>query len=253
MLYLIKWLYMWLLPLGGIVAALFAVVGYMYYRRAKGRHALAVVIGLLYFLSIAPVSNLLIQPLEQAYSQVPLNALQGDVVILLGGGARAGVPDVDGTGQIGEAAANRFLTAVRIQRAKNIPILLSGGAAFVGDAEEAVIEKRMLLSLGVPETQIFTDTKSRNTAENAKFSRTLSMAHGWSHAIVVTSAFHMPRAVQFFTREGMQITPYPSDYRTSAAERITAFSFIPQAYVLMNSCLAIKEYVGIGAVWLGLQ
>lgn len=253
MLYIIKWLYMWILPLGGIVAALLVVTIYLYYRKAKGRHALAVVVGILYVLSIVPVSDALLHPLEDAYTQTAPQNLTGDVVILLGGGARAGVPDFDGTGQVGEAAANRFLTAIRIQKAKNIPILLSGGAVFAGDAEEAVIEKRMLLSLGVPEEKIFMDTKSRNTAENAKFARQLAMANGWSHPIVVTSAFHMPRAVQFFRREQMDITPYPSDYRASATEHIMAFSFVPQSFILDNSCLAIKEYVGLGAAKLGLQ
>lgn len=253
MLYITKWIYAWMLPVGGIVTALLLLMGYMMYVRAKGRYALAVITACLYSLSISPTSDALIQPLERTYMQENLQDVTGDVVILLGGGARAGVPDVDGVGQVGESAANRFLTAIRVQKAKNIPILLSGGAVLAGDAEEAMIEKRMLVSLGVPEAQIFVDVKSRNTAENARFAKALCREHGWQHPIVVTSAFHMPRSVRFFQREGMDITPYPGDYRTSMAEPISAFSFVPQTYNLMNSCLAIKEYVGIGAARLGLQ
>lgn len=253
MFYIIRWLYLWLLPIGGIVAALIGVTIYLFYHRAKGRFALAVVTFLLYALSIVPVSHALIQPLEERYTQPPLQNVQSDVIILLGGGARAGVPDVDGVGQVGEAAANRFLTAVRIQKAKQIPIILSGGAVLPGDAQEADIEKRMLLSLGVPEQMIFLDTKSRNTAENARFSKALCAEHNWQHPLVVTSAFHMPRAVRFFQNEQLEITPYPSDYRASARERITPFSFVPQSYELMSSCLALKEYVGILAAMGKLQ
>ena len=60
----------------------------------------------------------------------------------------------------------------------------------------------MLLSLGVPENKIFMDDKSRNTAENAAFSKQICEHQGWTKPILVTSAFHMPRSVRFFTREG---------------------------------------------------
>ena len=56
-----------------------------------------------------------------AYEQPSLEALDGDVIIVLGGGSRAGVPDVDGVGQVGSAAANRFLTALRLEKAKHLP------------------------------------------------------------------------------------------------------------------------------------
>lgn len=248
--YIIRWLYMWLLPIGSLVAALIGITIYLWYKKSRVWMVLAVVTLLFYGLSIPPVSTRLIQPLENRYIQRPVQEVQGDVIILLGGGARAGVPDVDGVGQVGEAAANRFLTAVRLQKMLHVPIILSGGAVLPGDAQEATIEQRMLLSLGVPQEMIFLDTKSRNTAENARFSKALCAAHGWNHPIVVTSAFHMPRAMQFFQNEQLDVTAYPSDYRSSATERLTPFSFVPQSYELMSSCLALKEYVGlIGAKW----
>jgi uncharacterized SAM-binding protein YcdF (DUF218 family) len=244
---------MWLLPIGGILVALLALAVYQFRQRARGRYALAVIIAVLYALSIDPVANAFIRPLETMYTQPAASALTGDAVILLGGGARAGVPDFDGEGQVGSAAANRFLTAVRIQKSLHIPILLSGGAVIKGDADEAAIEKRMLLSLGVDEADIYMDEQSRNTAENASFSKAICTKQGWHHPIVVTSAFHMPRAARFFDREGLEFTPYPCDYRTGTMTNLTAYSFIPQAFVLFNSCLCLKEYVGIGAARLGLQ
>lgn len=111
----------------------------------------------------------------------------------------------------------------------------------------------MLLSLGVEEKNIISDEKSRNTAENARFAKKLCDAHGWHHPIVVTSGFHMARAIGFFTREGMDVIPYPCDYRTTDAYRLSPFSFIPQSIVLFDSCLAIKEYAGMMAAKAGLQ
>ena len=253
MLYVIKWLYMWILPLGGVFLTLFAILIYMFRKRAAGRWALLVTVLCFYGLSIQPVSHLFVHPLETRYEQPPLDQLDGDVIILLGGGSLAGVPDFDGTGQLGLAASHRFLTAVRIQKALHIPILLSGGVVFAGDANEAAIEKRMLLSLEVEEKDIISDEKSRNTAENARFARELCDALGWHPPSVVTSGFHLARAIGFFTREGMNVTPYPCDYRTTDTYRLSLFSFIPQSIVLFDSCLAIKEYVGMMAAKAGLQ
>ena len=251
MLYIIKWLYAWVLPLGGIIVLLAGVIAYMFWKKSKGRWALLLVTLLLYGLAIPPISNLLIKPLEDAYT--PPQAINSDAIILLGGGARAEVPDFDGKGQIGSAAANRFLTAVRIQRARNLPIILSGGTVFDTDGNEAQIERRMLLSLGVPVEKIILEDKSRNTAENARFSKDICKAYQWQRPLVVTSAFHMPRAMLFFRRADMDAIPYPTDYRTSAVYHWSPYSVIPDTFTLFSSCLAIKEYVGIGAMKAGLQ
>lgn len=116
MLYLIKWMYAWILPLGGIVLAFMILTAYLFRKKQGGRWAMLIITALFYLLSIEPVSDSLIRPLETAYDQPSLESLDGDVIIVLGGGSRAGVPDVDGVGQVGSAAANRFLTALRLER-----------------------------------------------------------------------------------------------------------------------------------------
>lgn len=253
MLYVIKWIYSWVLPLGGLVLALLLVAVYQRRCRAAGVRWLGLAIAVLYALSIAPVSGFLLAPLEQAYAQPAVRAVQGDVLVLLGGGVQAGVPDVDGTGQLSGAAANRFLTVLRLHHALHLPILLSGGTVMPGDASESAVAKRMLLSLGIQENMIYTEEESRNTAENAAFSKKICRAEGWKRPIVVTSAFHMPRAVFFFQREGLTVTPYPCDYHAGVGRSVTPYSFIPQASVLAESCLAVKEYAGLAAAKLGMQ
>ena len=97
------------------------------------------------------------------------------------------------------------------------------------------------------------DDKSRNTAENAAFSKQICEHQGWTKPILVTSAFHMSRSVRFFAREGLDVTPYPCDYHTSAVTNWSGYSVVPQSFYLFNSCLAIKEYVGIAAASLRIQ
>lgn len=121
MLYLIKWMYAWILPLGGIVLAFMILTALLFRKKQAGRWAMLVITAVFYLLSTEPVSDSLIRPLEMAYEQPSLEALDGDVIIVLGGGSRAGVPDVDGVGQVGSAAANRFLTALRLEKLSICP------------------------------------------------------------------------------------------------------------------------------------
>jgi uncharacterized SAM-binding protein YcdF (DUF218 family) len=109
MLYLIKWLYMWMLPIGGIIIALVVLAVYQFRHKSRGRWALVGIIAILYALSIDPVANLIIRPLETMYEQPAQADLKGDVVILLGGGARAGVPDYDGQGTSRDSSGESIL------------------------------------------------------------------------------------------------------------------------------------------------
>ncbi len=251
MLYFIKWIYLWILPLGGIVVLLVFVLTYQFRRRSAGRYGLLIVLAVLYALSVKPAAVLLMEPLETMYAQPAAGEVSGDVIVLLGGGAAAGVRDVDGDGQLGGSSANRLLTAVRLQRSLQLPVLLSGGPVLTGSADESAVYRRIMTALGVDEAMIFVDGKSRNTAENAAFSSEICRSRSWRRLIVVTSAFHMPRAVQYFTREGMEVIPYPCDYRTGGTADLTPYSFIPQADTLADSCLAIKEYAALAAAAAG--
>ncbi len=250
MIYLIKWLYAWILPPGGIILMLFLITAYLYYKKSQGRKVLLIVTCIFYALCLPFFSHLLMKPLENSYTQPPGD---GDVIVLLGGGAYAGVPDFDGLGQLGGSSANRFLMALRLQRILNLPIILSGGPLFADEACEADIEKRMLLSLGVDESKIYIDNLSRNTVENARFAKDLCGMYGWQHPVLVTSAFHMPRAVMLFEREGLQVTPYVSDYQTEEGSSLSAFSLLPRIPNFRASCLALKVYAGIAAIKMHMQ
>mgnify|MGYP000435279807 CR=1 FL=1 len=75
--------------------AFMILTAYLFRKKQGGRWAMLIITALFYLLSIEPVSDSLIRPLETAYDQPSLESLDGDVIIVLGGGSRAGVPDVD--------------------------------------------------------------------------------------------------------------------------------------------------------------
>ena len=155
MVYLMKFGAGWVLPPGSIILALLVLAGYIWRRKHEPR--LAAVLGVLtlalYLLCSPLVSERLMGHLEQTYT--PPAEPQGDVIVMLGGGAMPDSPGVDGEGELCARPADRLLTAVRLQRRLDVPILLSGGRVYSDTGDEAKIAARILQSLGVPEDKIW--------------------------------------------------------------------------------------------------
>ena len=212
MMYILKFILLWLLPPGCIVLLLAALTFYLFKRKASGKFAAALITFLLYFASLIPTAQLLTHGLESRYTQQ--SAVKADVIAVLGGGA------------------------------------VSGGQVFKDIGGEAEIAKRVLISMGVKENMVYTDTKALNTRQNAQNIIAACRENGWKRIIVVTSALHMPRAMQNFAAvkdSDMEVTAYPCDYLSSGKIVISPFSFVPQAYALDLTAMALKEYLALAA------
>lgn len=252
MLYIIKWFYAWLLPPGLFLLVALAMLFLSY--KTKKKCWLIVPLLVIYLLSIRPVSNSFIKPLENCYVQPDVTELKtAQVIVLLGGGSYGGVKDFDGEGQVTRGSANRLLMALRLHKALHLPIILSGGQVYSYSASEADVEYRLLRACGVEEKYLIKDSKSRNTAENAKYTKQICAQRNFGKVILVTSAYHMPRSVMLFERERMDVIPYPTDYQTDKETVLDAFAFVPRIGYLYNTTVAMKEYMGIVAVKVGVQ
>ncbi len=185
----------------------------------------------LYLLSIEPVKDFLYKPLEESYP-VP-KEVKGDVIVVLGGGSY-------NTGVLKEDSLKRLLTGFVLHKETGKPIILSGGSR-INSLPDAEVMKSMLLSLGVDEKSIVTDTKSTTTQENARFTKELMLRRNYKSAIIVTSAYHMKRAVRSFEKEGIKVLPYPTDFKRDI--RYNLYSFIPKMSTLYDSYKAIREYL----------
>lgn len=164
-----------------------------------------------------------------------------DVIVLLGGGAIRDVRDVDGSGTLCASPASRLLTAVRLQKILNIPILLSGGQVYEDSASEALISERVLKSLGVPAEKILIETKSVNTTQNAIYSAEILREKNLTRPILVTSAFHMKRAVLNFSRQGFEVIPYPTDFTVAHNPKFRYTKLRPQAEALLLNVTVMQE------------
>ena len=115
-----------------------------------------------------------------------------------------------------------------------------------GDADTAV---RFFAAFGIPRERLIVENKSRNTAENAEFSKELAAPKPGENWLLVTSAFHMPRSVGLFRKVGFPVIPWPVDYRTSGTEGIGLFRD-NAADALQNTTMAVREWIGLAGYWL---
>ena len=153
-----------------------------------------------------------------------------DVIVLLGGGAISQVPDVDGVGALCASPANRLLTAV-----------VSGGQVYSDSGAEAEISARVLKSLGVPEDKILTETKSVNTTQNARYSSKILRDYDFKKPLLVTSAFHMNRAMLAFNLSRVKPIAYPTDFTVAHNPTFHYTKLRPQAEALLLNVTVLQE------------
>jgi uncharacterized SAM-binding protein YcdF (DUF218 family) len=243
MIYILKSIASLLLPPGIIIIVLPCCAFSLYKQKAKHVWTLSALTLLIYSLSCSYVSDALLRTLEDRY--VPSDVTTADVVIVLGGGATLDTPNVNGKGHLSGSAANRILTGVMLQRNLNIQIIVSVGQVFSDSGPEAEIMKRTVAGLGVPEQNIIAETESLNTRQNAENVRRILDERGYLAPILVTSAFHMPRAVKYFESQGIKTLTYPTDYRTNLKLIFAIHKFFPSASAFENSCITLREYLGL--------
>ncbi len=195
---------------------------------------------LLYLLSIQPVTDLLMRPLERSFPPLRTTAVRANAIVVLSGG----VKDLSWVGlksEPSEASLERLLAGVRLYKALHLPLVLSGGSGDPTNPEisEADAMARVAANLGVPRKDIVVERKSRNTIESAKALKKILRG---KRIILVTSAFHMKRASAMFKAQGLDVIPAPAGY-ASEQRGFSLFTLIPTADHLCTSAAALHEYL----------
>ena len=193
----------------------------------------------------SPLGHLLMLPLEQRFP--PWDAARGapDGIVVLGGAIDADIAAARGDVALNEAAERITATAELARRYPNARIIFSGGAgSLFGGALEAPVAVKALAALGVAPDRIVAEEQSRNTVENAVFSRLIADPKPGERWLLVTSAFHMPRAIATFRAAGFPVEAYPVDWRTRGLADATAmFSALPAGLALTDT--AVHEWIGL--------
>ncbi|MCC8427115.1 YdcF family protein [Mucilaginibacter sp. UR6-11] len=164
-------------------------------------------------------------------------------VIVLGGFSSGGGAD----GGHFNNSADRFIQGVKLLQTNQAShILISGGNGQLvpGEFKEAAWVKTQLLKLNIPDSLILVESNSKNTIENARFSKVLLKKVKLPPPyLLVTSAFHMRRASMIFRKAGVDIVPYPCNY-FHTWNGLGLMDFLPDAGTLSNWEFYTKELVG---------
>jgi uncharacterized SAM-binding protein YcdF (DUF218 family) len=202
-------------------------------------------------LGLSPVGNALIIPLEQRFP--PWNADGGapDGIVVLGGAISGDVSTARNAVALNEAAERATAVAELARRYPAARIVFSGGSAalFFKEDPEAEIALRLFESFGIARERVLLESRSRNTIENALFSKAMARPASGERWLLVTSAFHLPRAVGVFRRAGFDVEPYPVDFRTRGGDDALR-PFPTMGEGLRRTDLAVREWVGLPVYWL---
>ena len=199
---------------------------------------------------IYPIGDYLMRPLEARFTTPESLPTEVDGIIILGGGEDLTRSLSWNVAELGSGGDRYIGTADLANLYPDIPVIFAGGSGLIrvqDSNDDGSIAIKLLTSVGIDRERLIVESKSRNTFENFKFSKPLLPKFKEGEArgryLLVTSAFHMPRAVGIARKLGIDVIPYPVDYY-SASEELRYFD------INMNDHLKVVEKAW--REWLGL-
>jgi uncharacterized SAM-binding protein YcdF (DUF218 family) len=214
-----------------------------------GRKIAFVSLVLLMILGLSPVGNALLIPLENRFPPWDEAHSPPDGIIILGGAINGS--DRGNAVALNEAAERLTVVPELARRYPHARILYSGGSAALVDegVAEANFAARLLESLGVSPGRVILEDRSRNTVENAIFAKAIVQPNPGDRWLLVTSAYHLPRAMGVFRKVGFPVEPFPVDWRTGGSKDLLR-PFATVAEGLGQTDTAVREWVGLVVYWL---
>ena len=211
-----------------------------------GRKLATTTLVLLALAAFSPLGNLLLYPLESRFP--PWDSSHGapDGIIVLGGSVDTDLSAAHTTPVVSHAADRLFAAAELSRKYPNARVVFTGGSANLvpGSAREADYSAPILENLGIPSGRLILERESRNTYENAIFTKQLVSPKPGERWLLVTSAFHMPRSMGIFRKAGFDVEAYPVDWRMGTREDLFAFTNM-SLDGLGRTDVAVREWIGL--------
>lgn len=245
MYYISKTLPVFILPLGFVLILLLASI--ILKKRAFSIAAFVI----LYISSMPIAGRFLLGLIEYPYEKVPASSTQNvDAIVVLSEG-RTVAP---GKAHISEwNDSDRFFGGIELFKAGKAPLLVFTGGAAPWNLESE-LEGKILAgyasAMGVSEASLRTTSRVINTKQEAAAIFNLSQ-RGWdaeikgSKILLVTSAFHMHRAEKVFRKAGLEVLPYPVDFKVSPTRTIDIIDLLPSVTGLNETSIALREVYGL--------
>jgi uncharacterized SAM-binding protein YcdF (DUF218 family) len=217
-----------------------------------GRKLVVASVLLLAICGFSPIGNLLLYPLESRFP--PWDETRGppDGIVVLGGAIEPDMSAARGTAVFGPSIDRIIAAAELAHRYPNTRVVFSGGDASLDSsdaAREADFAMPVFEGFGFSKDRLIMERRSRNTQENAEFSKALVSPKNGERWLLVTSAYHMARSVGIFRRAGFVVEPYPVDWRTGGRAGLLRFSrFLVGGLGRVDT--ASREWMGLIAYWI---
>lgn len=212
-------------------------------RRKFATFFIAIAAGGLYLLSTPAVAGLLIGSLEHGFEPRPVDAYKpADAIVVLGGGIMPRV-DPQRTSNLLDSA-DRIRTGAHLYHAGKAPLVITTGARPYPDIGPSAAEAAagLLQEFGVPADAILAPGRSMSTREDALSVRAIIEREDLESVLLVTSAYHLPRALATFDEVGVEVRPVPADYMT--ADITMPGAWLPDDDAFDRSNSAWHEYAG---------
>jgi uncharacterized SAM-binding protein YcdF (DUF218 family) len=185
----------------------------------------------------SPIGNWLLRPLEQRFPPWEEEHGAPDGIIVLGGVISHGTSAARPYPGINDAAERITVVSKLARQFPKARLIYSGG----GEANTAA---DLLESFGISRSRIEVELQSRNTIENAIFTKGIAEPKPGQRWLLITSAFHMPRAIGVFRQLGFLVEAYPVDWRATGPED-DLIAFGSSADGLRQVDLAFHEWSGL--------
>ncbi len=239
------------LAIGLLLGGLLAIAGW----RRLGKLVAVLAIAQTFVMSCAPIADALLLPLEEgaraAAAQAP--ACCYEAIVVLGGGMTPAMPPDLPEPDLGDPA-DRVWHAARLYHRGIAPrIIVSGGTLTpltsgtlkpqgVAATTEAEAMRRFLVDLGVPLEAIVSEGESMNTIQNIRNVRRIV---GEGRVALVTSGYHMMRALQIAHRANLNVGAFPTDWRGPPDMRVSWETWVPSLAAMAWSSIGLREHVAI--------
>jgi uncharacterized SAM-binding protein YcdF (DUF218 family) len=236
-----------LLLFGALVGVLLCYTSYKRFGRALALTAILILAAA----ATLPVGVILIAPLEDRFPVPPSDLPPPEGIIVLGGAINDGVSKARGEtvfDEGGERLTEAVILAKRYPQAR--VVYTSGSSSFTGaTSTEALQARRLMSQMGIAPERVTIEDKSRNTDENARFTAAIVHPQPSQRWVIVTSAFHMPRAMGVFEKAGFHPIAYPVAFRTSGRWPDDLGLTFEPARNLRVFEIALHEWIGLAAYW----
>ncbi|MBI1211400.1 MAG: YdcF family protein [Alphaproteobacteria bacterium] len=194
---------------------------------------------------LSPLAYWIILPLEERFPAFVDDGRTVDGIVVIGGTFDTEPTLLHRQMAMNEAGERIVALGDLARRYPNARIVYSGGGSgFFHEEPEANLLERTIGELGLAPSRVTYERRALNTSQNARYAKDVAEPKPGERWLLVTSAFHMPRAIGAFRAAGFPVEAYPVDFRTAGSASLDKpFAFISQGLRLTDT--ATKEWIGL--------